>query len=314
MLKDFLERGKCFKLVCGAGNEDIEEIRRIVYIYALAGCKFFDISANEDVLLATKQSLALANCKDAYICISVGIKEDPHIKKAVIDYKRCINCGACEVACPQGAIHNAKVKKVRCIGCARCWRACSRAAITYITEDKNLNEIIPALVEKGIDCIELHAMGINNKEIDEKWKILNKNFDGLLSICTSRGKLSDEDLIKRIKHLISDRKPYSTLIQADGFPMSGGDNTYKATLQAVATGEVVQNENLPVYLFLSGGTNSKTAELANLCNVKYCGVAIGSYARKIIKEYTDSPDFWTNNNILEKATNLAEKLIKTVIE
>lgn len=44
--------------------------------------------------------------------------------------------------------------------------------------------------------------------------------------------------------------------------MSGGDDNYKSTLQAVATGEIVQNAKLPVYLILSGGTNAKTTELA----------------------------------------------------
>ena len=43
MLKDILEEKKCFKLVCGAGNEDIEEIEKLTLIYSLAGCNFFDI-------------------------------------------------------------------------------------------------------------------------------------------------------------------------------------------------------------------------------------------------------------------------------
>ena len=40
MLKELLETKHCFKLVCGAGNEDIEEIKRLVYLYAVAGCHF----------------------------------------------------------------------------------------------------------------------------------------------------------------------------------------------------------------------------------------------------------------------------------
>ena len=41
-------------------------------------------------------------------------------------------------------------------------------------------------------------------------------------------------------------------------------------------------------------SKSKTKELANLCNVKINGVAVGSYARKIVKEYTQRDDFFTN--------------------
>ena len=313
MLKELLETKHCFKLVCGAGNEDIEEIKRLVYLYAVAGCRFFDLSANGDVILAAKEALDIAKVYDAYLCVSVGIKNDPHVKKAVIDYDRCVNCGACEEICPEGAIHYAKVKKEKCIGCGRCWRVCSRAAISYISEEKDLNEVLPKIVETGIDCIELHAMGLNDEEVFSKWKYINDNFEGLLSICTSRGQLSDEAIVKRIEKMLENRKPYSTIVQSDGFPMSGGDDNYKSTLQAVATGEIVQNAKLPVYLILSGGTNAKTTELAKMCDISYHGVAVGSYARKIVRRYVERPDFWTNPVVLNSALEIAKPLIDSVI-
>ncbi len=313
MLKELLETKHCFKLVCGAGNEDIEEIKRLVYLYAVAGCRFFDLSANGDVILAAKEALDIAKVYDAYLCVSVGIKNDPHVKKAVIDYDRCVNCGACEEICPEGAIHYAKVKKEKCIGCGRCWRVCSRAAISYISEEKDLNEVLPKIVETGIDCIELHAMGLNDEEVSSKWKYINDNFEGLLSICTSRGQLSDEAMVKRIEKMLENRKPYSTIVQSDGFPMSGGDDNYKSTLQAVATGEIVQNAKLPVYLILSGGTNAKTTELAKMCDISYHGVAVGSYARKIVRRYVERPDFWTNPVVLNSALEIAKPLIDSVI-
>lgn len=313
MLKNLLETKHCFKLVCGAGNEDIEEIRRLVYIYALAGCRFFDLSANNDVIEAAKNALELAKVYDAYLCVSVGIKNDPHVSKAVIDYTKCVNCGACEGVCLQGAIHYGKVKKTKCIGCGRCWKVCSKAAISYISEEKDLKEVLPSIIEKGVDCIEFHAMGLDEEEITSKWEYINNNYSGLLSICTSRGKLSDEALVKRIKTMIQDRKPYTTIIQADGFPMSGGDDNYKSTLQAVATAEIVQNEELPVYLVLSGGTNGKTTELAQMCDIKYNGVAIGSYARKIVKGYIARPDFWENPNVVDEALAIVKPLVNSVI-
>lgn len=313
MLKELLDTNHCFKLVCGAGNEDIEEIKRLVYVYAIAGCRFFDLSANEEVIQAARDALELAKVYDAYLCVSVGIKNDPHVKKAVIDYDRCVNCGACEEVCPQGAIHYAKVKKYKCIGCGKCWKVCSRAAISYISEEKNLSEVLPPIVDKGIDCIEFHAMGNNTDEISKKWKYINDNFEGILSICTSRGKLSDEGLVNRIKEMIKDRKPYTTIIQADGFPMSGGDDNYKSTLQAVATAEIVHNEKLPVYLMLSGGTNAKTTELAKMCEISYCGVAVGSYARKIVKRFIEADDFWANPNRLNRALDMAKPLVDSVI-
>ncbi len=313
MLKDLLEEKHCFKLVCGAGNEDTESICKLVYLYALAGCRFFDLSANEQVVDAVIETLHNANIYDAYLCVSVGIKSDPHCNKAVIDYNKCINCGSCESVCPQSAIQYTKVKKEKCIGCSRCWKVCPRNAISFNSEEKNLNEILPQIIKKGIDCIEFHVIGQDENEIFSKWKYINDNFDGMLSICLSRDKLSDEALIERIKKMIDNRKPYTTIIQADGFPMSGGDDNYKSTLQAVAIAEIVQNANLPVYLILSGGTNSKTTELAKMCNINYNAVAVGSYARKIIKNYIERSDFWTNQTVIEDALDTIKPLIDSVI-
>ena len=50
MLKDLLEERKCFKLVCGAGNEDAIEVEKLVTIYSKAGCTFFDVCAKFHIL------------------------------------------------------------------------------------------------------------------------------------------------------------------------------------------------------------------------------------------------------------------------
>ena len=309
MLKSLLDAKDCFKLVCGAGNEDAVEIEKLVTLYAKAGCRFFDISANEDIVDAAKNALKNVGINDAYLCVSVGIKGDPHVNKAIVDKGKCISCYSCDNICPQGAIKYAKVKKNKCIGCGKCAKICPKKAITFISEEKKLEEVLPQVISKGIDCIELHAMGPNEEEINTKWEYINSVFDGLLSVCTSRGKLSDEKLTERIKRLISTRKPYTTIIQADGFPMSGGQDDYKTTLQAVATSEIVQNENLPVYLLISGGTNSKTAELARICSIEANGISVGSYARKIVKKYIDRDDFLTNPALFNEALRIAKKLV-----
>lgn len=310
MLSDLLETTKCTKLICAAGNEDCEEISRLVYLYALAGCRFFDLSANLDVVNSAKQALIKADVDDAYLCVSVGIKGDPHSNKAVINYDKCINCGSCESICPQNAIQYAKIKKEKCIGCLRCASVCPRQAISFINEEKNLSEVLPPIINNGIDCIEFHVIGQDTDEIFSKWDYINNNYDGMLSICISRGKMGDESLISLIKDMIKIRKPYTTIIQADGYPMSGGKDDYKTTLQAVATAEIVQNADLPVYLMLSGGTNSKTSELAKSCDINYNAIAFGSFARKIVKPYIQSPDFWTNHDIQEEAIKIAKTLRK----
>lgn len=309
MLKDLLETKSCFKLVCGAGNEDAKEVEKLVALYAKAGCRFFDLSASLDIINAAKLGLKHANVDDAYLCVSVGIKGDPHVNKAQIDVEKCIGCGQCDEICPQKAIRYHKIKKVRCIGCNKCAKVCPKKAISYVSQDVDLSEVLPPLIEAGIDCIELHAMGLDMDEITQKWTYIKENFTGMLSVCTSRAQLSDEGLLKRIKTMIEGLNPYSVIVQADGFPMSGGVDDYKTTLQAVATAEIVQNENLPVYILLSGGTNSKTAELAQMCGIQYHGISIGSYARKIVRKFIERDDFLANENIFNQALDIARNLV-----
>ena len=115
-----------------------------------------------------------------------------------------------------------------------------------------------------------------------------------------------------LKNLLAKRKPFSTVIQADGNPMSGDKDDFNSTLQAIATAQLFINEKLPAYIIVSGGTNSKSAELARLCNVSINGVAIGSYARKIIKDEISVHNFAENNLLFENAVNKAKLLVKSV--
>ena len=102
------------------------------------------------------------------------------------------------------------------------------------------------------------------------------------------------------------REDYTTIIQADGAPMSGGKDDFRTTLQAVATAELLQKENLPVFTILSGGTNSKTAQLAKQCDIEITGVAIGSYARYIVKDYLcDKISF-------DEAVKIAKDLVNSI--
>ena len=63
MLKDIFEERKGFKLVCGAGNEDADEVEKLVTIYSLAGCPFFDVCAKPEIVDAAR---------------NLGVVVDPH--------------------------------------------------------------------------------------------------------------------------------------------------------------------------------------------------------------------------------------------
>jgi hypothetical protein len=155
-------------------------------------------------------------------------------------------------------------------------------------------------------------MNENEGDTLEKWNYINSVFNGFLSICTARGNLSETKMLERIKKMINKRPAYSTIIQADGFPMSGGRDDFKTTLQAVATAEIVQNAKLPVYIMLSGGTNSKTSELAKMCDIDFHGIAIGTFARKIVSKYIERDDFLTNKRIFNEALNIAKQLVEKI--
>lgn len=318
MLTDILKNKKCFKLVCGAGNEDTVEVEKLVTLYSKAGCKFFDISAKPEIVDAAKRALKKSGVTDAYLCVSVGIKGDPHISKACINKEICTNCGKCISVCSQSAILKCEnttfVNKSSCIGCGKCVKICPVNSIDMYSEPDDLKKILSPLIEKGIDCIEFHALSEDEDEILKKWSDINSMYSGLLSICVDRSRLGNIKLFKLIDKMLSIRTPYTTIIQADGAPMSGGIDDYKSTLQAVATAEIFQKhfENdkaIPCYILLSGGTNSKSLELANLCNVNVNGVAVGSYARKIVKEYVKREDFLQNEEIFSQALKVAKSLV-----
>jgi len=326
-LSDLLNQKKCIKLVCGAGNEDFKLIEKLVAVYAKAGAHYFDLSPNEEVLLAVKSGIARVipknKIKDYFICVSVGVAGDPHVMKAVIDPKKCTNCGACALVCLQNAIKqtigddNRKYHYVldkKCIGCDECAKACKFGAIEFVYKKKDLKTILPPLIKMGIDSIELHAVTEDEKEPNRMWQEVSKIFPGILSLCLDRLHLGDEQLLNRIKRFIEKRKDFTTIVQADGAPMSGSSDSNNTTLQAIATTDIVQKANLPVWILMSGGTNSKTTKLAKMFDVKASGISLGSYARKIISDELNRDDFFENKEVFNSAYKKAKKLINVSLK
>ena len=41
---------------------------------------------------------------------------------------------------------------------------------------------LPEIIEKGIDCIEFHAISDDENDVDEKWKIINKTICVIFNI------------------------------------------------------------------------------------------------------------------------------------
>ena len=60
LYQDLLKSSRYFKLVCGAGNEDVKEVEYLCYIYTLAGCAGFDVSASPRIVSAAKKGINAA--------------------------------------------------------------------------------------------------------------------------------------------------------------------------------------------------------------------------------------------------------------
>lgn len=328
LYKDLLKSSKYFKLVCGAGNEDQKEVEYLSYIYTLAGCTGFDVSANPRIVTAAKEGInqALKKAKDLnfnipfipFVTVSVGMPGDHHVRKAFIT-NDCVGCNLCIPTCPTKAIpESLSIIKDLCIGCGNCEAVCPPAAnaIKYSHNSKELLSILPECINAGAESIELHAGVPDDKATMEEWKIVSESVpNGMISMCLDRKHLSNEMLIDRIKiaHEIADDR---LIIQADGIPMSGGIDDFNTTLQAVSIADFINKDlkekekkltNLPI--LISGGTNSFTGNLARQCDVKFNGITIGTHARKVISLYEKPPRLISNEDLLE-AVSKAKDLIK----
>ncbi|MDD3418997.1 MAG: LdpA C-terminal domain-containing domain [Candidatus Gastranaerophilales bacterium] len=291
MLKDLLETKKAFKLILGAGNQDLKQITDLVAVYAKAGCKFFDFAPDIDVLKAVQRGLDSVGVKrnEVYFCVSVGTSSDKHFQKAIIAPLRCIRCQKCKNVCPQSAIvlkdkHCAVIEE-KCIGCERCYLVCPESAISFQKFDGNLSSVLEPLLEYGIDCIEFHIRGDEGDEIFDKWNQIQQSQCAMLSICIGHQYVSDERMISVLNKMMQSRLPKTTIIQADGIAMSGDLDSMESSLEAVKTAKTIQEANLSAYLMISGGVNDKSYELAKEYGLELNGIAMGSYARKIVKKY-----------------------------
>ena len=201
------------------------------------------------------------------------------------------------------------VTENKCIGCGHCESACAYGAIEFYHKDKNLKELLEKCKKLGAEQIELHAAVSDSKSILEEWKIVNEVIDdNYVSMCLDRLHLGDSYLRRRIREaqVVAGER---FIVQADGVPMSGGKDDYNTTLQAIAIADIVMKSGLDVKVLLSGGTNSLTTRLADMCDVAYNGVSIGTFARNLVKEHIVKEDFMQDDDAIIKAVRIAGKLV-----
>jgi len=311
--KNFLNRKNCLKIVCGAGNKDLNKITNLCALYAAGGCRFFDVNASVEAIHAAKKGFKYAGKeKEVFICVSVGTKEDPHFTKYCINPEKCSNCGVCTDICLEKAVtqtnNSYSIKENKCIGCGKCFNICKNRAIESFHKAIPFSDLISKITNEDIDCLEYHIITDNIKEISEGWKIITNLYSGPVSVCLDRSKFGNENIIKILKEM----KNFCNnlfIVQADGAPMSGGEDDYGTTLQAVATADIIDKAGITPYIFISGGTNSKTKELAKMCSVDVTGISIGTYARKIVRKFIEEDDFLTNKTSFDKALEVIRCIV-----
>jgi ferredoxin len=336
-MQSLLDNAKYFKLVCGAGNEDAEEVKRLTVLYTLAGAKGMDVSANTDVVTACMEGIDIAfelaedlgiNLKvRPFIMVSVGMPGDHHVRKSYINLDTCLKCDLCIPVCPTDAIPKELVViKDKCIGCGNCSAICPRQDIIhYEHNNRELEALLPECLAAGAEQIELHAAVADDEAIMQEWQLVSDvNPNGHISMCLDRLHLSNfafENRVEKAREIAGDR----LIIQSDGYPMSGGEDDFNTTLQAVATADVLnkrfnmklrKSKNVLIYKkknevdqLLSGGTNSLTAVLADQVGVKFQGASLGTFARKIVKEVIDNENFYNDINGIKEGYLIAKELV-----
>jgi len=374
-LTDILNSGDCFKMICGAGNEDAAYVKKLALVYTLAGAKILDVSCNVDVITHAMEGIDIAyELSDKFsieigirpfIMASVGMPGDHHVRKSYIDPNTCVGCNICIPVCPTNAIpkdfteeldiykmlngsfeeedqSKEIVVKDLCIGCGKCSSVCPKDdIISYRHNARELRKLLPECMEAGAETFELHAAVGEEKVTMEEWNLINEiNPDNFNSMCLDRLNLGNLKLEHRIQ-AAKDISRNKLIIQADGYPMSGGEDDYNTTLQAVACADVINKKfnmrinkkeqketsgkatlkskkfyrkmdnRISIPILLSGGTNSLSRKLSELSNVRCNGIAIGTYARDIIEDYVQDPDFYSNINIIDQAYQLAKELVES---
>ena len=336
-MQSLLDSSKYFKLVCGAGNEDTEEVKRLTVLYVLAGAKGLDISANVDVVKACMEGVDLAfylakgfnielNIRP-FIMVSVGMPGDHHVRKSYINLDTCIKCDLCIPVCPTDAIPKELIViKDKCIGCGNCSAICPKSDIIhYEHNNRELESLLPACLLAGAEQIELHAAVSDDTAIMQEWQLVSDvNPNGHISMCLDRLHLSNfafEERVRKAKEIAGER----LIIQSDGYPMSGGEDDFNTTLQAIATADVLnkafnmklrKTKNILIYKkknevnqLLSGGTNSLTAVLADMTGVKFQGASLGTFARQIVKHVVSNDMFYDDINLIKEGYLIAKELV-----
>jgi len=341
-----LKEKKFFKFVCGASFTDVHMIENLSCIFTLAGAHVIDLAPRADVILAARRGVEKAIkwsqrtnepmsqiefTQAPLLMASIQLDKDPHFRKIKVNYDACDLCGACIKICPTEAFDIRKQEArgrrqeskfgnkefvyfaERCFGCGICPSYCHVNALTLENIQPTPKQTLEEMILLNVDAIEFH-FGENYREVKNIWSQIKELVDKLSLISFSIGsELLSAEEIKNAANLCYKLAGSGIILQCDGKPMTGGlKNGNNMDKVSIKVAKLIKEENLPVYLQLSGGTTEKTYLNAINSGLDINGVAIGSHARKLLLPYIKEQNILDNEYILNKAVSLAEGMVNSV--
>jgi Fe-S-cluster-containing hydrogenase component 2 len=311
-----LKARKFHKLIIGAALKDYKAIEDFSYYFTHAQADVIDISAFPHSVISAKNGIHKAlnedsNLNEPLIMVSVNIGEDPHFRRIKLDWDNCTECLACIPTCPSNAFsvndendrfaYNADL----CFGCSNCLPACDFSAMEFEAWSAFKPESLSELQGLGAKAIEIHLN--NDLQAFEEFYSRMPEFE-LESFCIGSEQMTTAELIKATDSIIEQvtkKNNKAFIIQTDGIPLSGARNLGREDKDLVS----IENAKLviehikqnyseiqeKIFVQIAGGITEHSLALANKHGVAISGVAIGSYARKLLQ---------TSHNPIKHAKNL----------
>ncbi|MGY2715962.1 Fe-S-cluster-containing hydrogenase component 2 [Thermostichus sp. MS-CIW-22] len=293
-----LQQGTWFKLICGASFHHLPSIRELAFLYTLAGADCIDVAADPAIVQAAQEGIRRAQAEDPqvgspWLMVSVNDGEDVHFRKAVLTDPVCpADCPQpCLAVCPPHALIRAgtstqvHIRAELCYGCGRCEPVCPHQRIATQGYQVAAAEILPSLLELGVEAVEIHTRIGRQSQFAQLWGSLKPWLRWLRAVSISFNDGPGLEVYLRDLLALMDPLPEVLIWQVDGRPMSGdlGAGAGKATLKLARK---VLSMGLPGYVQLAGGTNGQTVSLLDP-RWPVSGVAFGSYARQLVATYLE---------------------------
>ncbi|NJK61302.1 MAG: 4Fe-4S ferredoxin [Synechococcaceae cyanobacterium SM2_3_1] len=317
-----LQNRSWFKLICGASFHHLPSVQNLTLIYTLAGADCIDLAADPANVRAAVQGIEMALEHDPritrpWLMVSFNDGEDPHFRKAQLSQLGCpADCPQpCLAVCPPHAIAPGGGAAIRiedplCYGCGRCQPVCPHERLEMWSYQVQVQEVMPELMQTGIQAIEIHTRVGRLAEFTSLWSQLQTWIPDLEAISIS---FNDHPYLQDyLKSLVACLQPFPRHLiwQADGRPMSGdiGAGTTQKTLHLA---KKVLAMHLPGHVQLAGGTNQATIPLVG-SDLEIAGVAYGSFARQLVAAAVENGALIESSEALQLAWRQASQLVGQV--